>query len=117
MGKTTRRANRLYIFFMILMADMKWPSYLSGLYSYLLSFTKRTQPLVDVDAAQIQVEEEFNRLWEEGKIDGWTSGPQTNGSGAVEGIWCPACSPLFLLFKPSTHAYRRPKVLCQTNRI
>jgi splicing factor 3A subunit 3 len=78
------------------MADMRWPSYLSGLHSYLLSFTKRTQPLVDVEAAQLQVEGEFDRLWEEGKIEGWTSGPQTDGNGA---IWCPACSSWSLLFK------------------
>lgn len=114
MGKTMRSMNHLHSFH-ALVADTNWPSYLSGLYSYLRSFTKRTQPLIDVDAAQVQVEEEFNRLWEEGKIDGWS--PQTNGGGAVEGIWCPACSPSLLLFKPCTHVHCRPKVLCQTNGI
>lgn len=95
-----RRKYHLFTLYMPLMADAGWRSYLSGLYSYLLSFTKRTQPLVDVDAAQLQVEEEFNRLWEEGKIDGWTNSPQANGSGAVEGIWCPACSPSSFFSKP-----------------
>lgn len=94
-----RRMYHLLICLCALDADIRPPSYLSGLYSYLLSFTKRTQPLIDVDAAQLHVEEEFNRLWEEGKMDGWMNGPKTNGGG-VEGIWCPACSPLSLLSEP-----------------
>jgi splicing factor 3A subunit 3 len=59
------------------------------LYNYLLSFSKRTQPLVDVDALQHQAEEEFDALWEAGNVEGWESAPKSNAIG--EGIWCPAC--------------------------
>jgi splicing factor 3A subunit 3 len=74
--------------------------YLSGLYTYLVSFSKRTQPLVDVDILQQQAEEEFDKLWEEGEVSGWELAAKTNG--AVEGIWCPACtSPFRPLFRRS----------------
>jgi splicing factor 3A subunit 3 len=63
--------------------------YLVGLYNYLLSFSNRTQPLVDVDTLQHQAEEEFDTLWEEGKVTGWESTSKANVAG--EGIWCPAC--------------------------
>lgn len=64
-------------------------SYLNGLYTYLLSFSKRTQPLVDVDALEEQADEEFGVLWDAGQIVGWESVSKQNG--ANEGIWCPAC--------------------------
>ncbi|CAG7848852.1 Splicing factor 3A subunit 3 AltName: Full=Protein noisette [Serendipita indica DSM 11827] len=66
-----------------------YENYLSGLYTYLLSFSKRTQPLVDVESLQRRSEEEFASLWEEGKVPGWESKPQAQ---STEGeIWCAAC--------------------------
>ncbi|KIM29435.1 hypothetical protein M408DRAFT_328707 [Serendipita vermifera MAFF 305830] len=67
----------------------EYESYLSGLYTYLLSFSKRTQPLVDVDSLQQRAEEEFDILWDEGKVEGWESASKQNG--ANEGVWCQAC--------------------------
>jgi len=60
-----------------------------GLYNYLLSFSKRTQPLVDIDALQLKAEEEFETLWEGGEVVGWELDTKENGAG--EGIWCTAC--------------------------
>ena len=95
-----------------------WPdfsgSYLNGLYNYLLSFSKRTQPLVDVDALQQQADDEFDLLWDAGQIVGWDSAPKNNG--VSEGIWCPACEyddqHIHL-----THFYFRPAALRKTNRL
>jgi splicing factor 3A subunit 3 len=69
-------------------------SYLRSLYTYILSFVKRTQPLVDIDAQQQAAEEEFEKNWAEKEIAGWEDvnidKPQSNGSET--GIWCPACA-------------------------
>ncbi|PFH51384.1 hypothetical protein AMATHDRAFT_142586 [Amanita thiersii Skay4041] len=71
----------------------EFEAYLKGLYEYLLSFVKRTQPLVDVDAQERVAAEEFEKKWETKEIAGWeeisTSKHQTNGAEA--GIWCSAC--------------------------
>ncbi|KAG6842012.1 hypothetical protein C0991_003538 [Blastosporella zonata] len=68
-------------------------TYIQNLHTYLLSFAKRTQPLVDVQTQQQEVEVEFNRTWETQEISGWEeSKPQAsaNGTGSV-GIWCAPC--------------------------
>lgn len=68
-------------------------SYIKNLHTYLLSFAKRTQPLVDVQSQQEAADEEFNRKWEAEEIPGWeerTSKAPTNGNGAA-GIWCAHC--------------------------
>jgi splicing factor 3A subunit 3 len=70
--------------------------YLAGLYNYLLSFSKRTQPLTDINALQKKAEEEFDQLWEEGKVLGWEV---TKSTGPIEGIWCPACTLFTLLVR------------------
>jgi len=68
--------------------------YIKTLHSYLLSFAKRTQPLVDVDAQHQKAEAEFNEKWDAGGIPGWeestNSKTQTN-SNSTTGIWCSAC--------------------------
>ena len=64
-------------------------SYLQSLHSYLLSFTKRTQPLVDVNDQQEQALTEFEKLWEQGQLSGWEDATGANEGG--EGIWCAAC--------------------------
>jgi splicing factor 3A subunit 3 len=68
--------------------------YIKNLHTYLLSFVKRMQPLVDVETRQREAEVAFNSQWEAGEIEGWEeSNPAkalANGNGAV-GIWCSAC--------------------------
>jgi len=68
-----------------------YESYIKTLYTYLLSFAKRTQPLVDVDSQHQKAEAEFNQKWDAGEIEGWEeSNTHTNGNGTT-GIWCSAC--------------------------
>jgi splicing factor 3A subunit 3 len=53
----------------------------------------------EVESAMKPVEEEFEKDWTDGKVDGWQkqangADPKSNGS-LGEGIWCAACkSPL-----------------------
>ena len=58
-----------------------------------MSFTRRAQPLVDVESQQKQAEAEFSSKWDAGEISGWeeerSNKPAENGKG--EGIWCAAC--------------------------
>lgn len=69
--------------------------YIKALHAYLLSFVKRTQPLVDVESQQQRAEAEFNEKWEAGEVDGWEESSsdktQLNGNGSA-GIWCSACT-------------------------
>jgi len=71
-----------------------YESYIKNLHTYLLSFAKRTQPLVDIETQQREAEVTFNSQWEGGEIKGWEgSNPAktlANENGTV-GIWCPAC--------------------------
>ncbi|KAL0949309.1 hypothetical protein HGRIS_009385 [Hohenbuehelia grisea] len=71
-----------------------YETYIRNLHSYLLSFVKRTQPLVDVDTQQRESESEFNTKWEAAEIDGWAekkaSDAPANGAESA-GIWCSAC--------------------------
>uniref|UniRef100_A0A8H7Y0P1 U1-type domain-containing protein n=1 Tax=Psilocybe cubensis TaxID=181762 RepID=A0A8H7Y0P1_PSICU len=69
-------------------------TYIKNLHSYLLSFTKRTQPLVDIDTRQRDAASEFDQKWEEHEIPGWEVASEskslTNGNENT-GIWCSAC--------------------------
>ncbi|KAG6821535.1 hypothetical protein H0H93_000044 [Arthromyces matolae] len=70
-----------------------YETYIQNLYTYLLSFSKRTQPLRDLETQQHEVETEFNRQWEGQEISGWEESkpqPSVNGNGST-GIWCAAC--------------------------
>ncbi|RDB20114.1 Pre-mRNA-splicing factor sap61 [Hypsizygus marmoreus] len=70
-----------------------YETYIQNLHSYLLSFTKRTQPLVDIVTQQQEAEVEFNKKWEAGEISDWEESKpkaQANGNGST-GIWCAAC--------------------------
>ena len=76
-------------------ADEPWsPSYIRALHAYLVSFTKRSQPLVDVETQQREAEEQFDKIWEAGVPEEWQDARQAkapateNGEG---GIWCAAC--------------------------
>jgi len=71
-----------------------YESYIKNLHTYLLSFTKRTQPLADVETGQQEAEAEFYTKWEGGEIVDWeeSSGKtQAVSNGAAGGIWCSAC--------------------------
>ncbi|TDL29682.1 hypothetical protein BD410DRAFT_811243 [Rickenella mellea] len=72
-------------------------TYITALCTYLLSFLKRTQPLVNIAEQQSQAEVEFDSLWAEGKIEGWEEmrkeQPKTSSEG--EGVWCSSCQKLY----------------------
>jgi len=71
--------------------------YIQNLHTYLLSFAKRTQPLVDIHTQQQEAEAEFNKKWEAEEITGWEESKpqgQVNGTSAA-GIWCAACQKLY----------------------
>ncbi|KAF8646360.1 hypothetical protein AX16_007226 [Volvariella volvacea WC 439] len=68
-----------------------YESYIKNLYQYLLSFTKRSQPLLDVDTQQKEAETQFEQKWEAQELPGWEEqkdDAQANDNG---GIWCAAC--------------------------
>lgn len=72
------------------------PRYIKNLHTYLLSFAKKTMPLVDIESQQREAAEEFEKKWEDGEIKGWEeNAPKVpaNGQGS-EGIWCGACKYL-----------------------
>ncbi|KAF8897746.1 hypothetical protein BD779DRAFT_1432102 [Infundibulicybe gibba] len=71
-----------------------YQTYITNLHGYLLSFAKRTRPLVDIDSQQKEADEEFNQKWEAQEISGWdeiaSKSKATNGDAEL-GIWCSAC--------------------------
>jgi splicing factor 3A subunit 3 len=89
-------------------------SYIKALHNYLLEFTKRTQPLVDVDAHQKAAESDFDSKWAEGAVPGWedvasSAAPVANGG---TGIWCSACmSSRALQDSSADFEHRREDVL------
>ncbi|GLB34013.1 putative splicing factor SF3a60 binding domain containing protein [Lyophyllum shimeji] len=74
-----------------------YETYIQNLHAYLLSFAKRTQPLVDIDTQQLEAEAEFNRKWQADEITGWEeTKPQAPANGTSStGIWCAACQKLY----------------------
>ncbi|KAF8204787.1 RNA splicing factor PRP9 [Pholiota molesta] len=73
-------------------------TYIKNLHSYLLSFTKKTQPLEDVETRQHNAAMEFDTKWDANEISGWEdlaeAKNQANGS-ENGGIWCNACQKLY----------------------
>ncbi|KAJ6598839.1 hypothetical protein DFH09DRAFT_16394 [Mycena vulgaris] len=67
--------------------------YIKTLHAYLLSFAKRTMPLVDVDSQQREAAADFETKWEDGEIKGWEENvPKAPANGKESGgIWCSAC--------------------------
>ncbi|KAG6916703.1 hypothetical protein DXG01_005652 [Tephrocybe rancida] len=70
-----------------------YETYIQNLHAYLLSFAKRTQPLVDIQTEQQEVEIEFHKHWDAQNLPGWEeSKPQTAANGnSSTGIWCAPC--------------------------
>ncbi|KAK7060445.1 Pre-mRNA-splicing factor sap61 [Paramarasmius palmivorus] len=67
-------------------------TYIRGLHAYLLSFVKRTQPLLDVETLQNEAKVEFEKQWEAGEFKDWEDGSDKKSQGdSSAGIWCSAC--------------------------
>ncbi|KAL4241961.1 RNA Processing and DNA Damage Response Regulator [Abortiporus biennis] len=70
--------------------------YIKALHTYLLSFMKRAQPLVDVESQQKEAENEFEKQWENDDMDDWVEAKQAKATeNGGEGIWCAACQKLY----------------------
>ncbi|KAI9056528.1 RNA splicing factor PRP9 [Trametes sanguinea] len=72
--------------------------YIRALHAYLMSFMKRTQPLVDIEGQQREAEQEFNKYWESAESEEWEdprqAKAQENGNSEA-GIWCAACQKMY----------------------
>lgn len=77
----------------LLGADHWCYSYINNLHTYLFSFAKRTQPLVDLEKQQLDADNEFSEKWEAEEIPGWEeTSVKSQANGSTEGgIWCSAC--------------------------
>lgn len=67
------------------------------MHDYLLSFLKRTQPLIDIDSKHREYEAEFLKKWEAGDFDAeWEDqgNKRVPSSEEAGGIWCSACELL-----------------------
>ncbi|KAI0650581.1 RNA splicing factor PRP9 [Trametes meyenii] len=71
--------------------------YIRALHTYLTSFMKRSQPLVDVESQQREAEEQFAKYWESGDTEEWEQSQQPKAleNGNSEGIWCAACQKMY----------------------
>ncbi|KAF9478160.1 hypothetical protein BDN70DRAFT_880316 [Pholiota conissans] len=71
-----------------------YETYIKNLHGYLLSFTKKTQPLEDIDTRQKNAAIEFDNKWDANEIRGWEDVIESkNLENGTEngGIWCSAC--------------------------
>ncbi|THV08334.1 hypothetical protein K435DRAFT_958918 [Dendrothele bispora CBS 962.96] len=71
-----------------------YETYIKNLHTYLLSFSKRTQPLVDIDTEQAEAQREFQKQWDAGELSDWEDDSAKNVTGVSangSGIWCAAC--------------------------
>ncbi|ESK94462.1 rna splicing factor prp9 [Moniliophthora roreri MCA 2997] len=67
-------------------------TYIRGLHTYLLSFIKKTQPLLDVGTLQNEARVEFEKRWDAGELKEWEDGSDKKAQNdAPSGIWCSAC--------------------------
>ncbi|CAL1701188.1 unnamed protein product [Somion occarium] len=69
--------------------------YITALHAYLMSFTRRAQPLVDVESQQREAETIFSKQWEAGEIEGWNDIKQEKPTENGESIWCAACQKAY----------------------
>ena len=97
--------------------NMSAHSYLESLHGYLLSFTKRTRPLSDVDKEILAAEVEFNSNWEAGAVTDWQKAGSAGGQ-AESGIWCDACKQNLLpRLTVLTCDTSRPKDVLEADRV
>ena len=90
--------------------------YILALQTYLTSFMRRTQPLVDVDSKQTAVIEEFNKKWEAGELEGWADVNQkAQVDGSREGIWCAACKHSIIRYAHSLPVFKAKS--CTQNKL
>ncbi|KAF2455704.1 hypothetical protein BDY21DRAFT_289369 [Lineolata rhizophorae] len=78
----------------------KYFTYVTSLSEYLESFLRRSRPLEDVDKMIAEFEAEFETMWNEHKVPGWTSDePSKAKKGGVsepqESVYCEACDKYF----------------------
>ncbi|KAI6130346.1 hypothetical protein EDD16DRAFT_1689698 [Pisolithus croceorrhizus] len=73
----------------------EYESYIHTLHDYLLSFMKKTQPLIDVDSKLQEQESEFQKKWEAGEFtedwDNHLPAKRTVDAAENGNIWCSAC--------------------------
>ncbi|RPD67005.1 RNA splicing factor PRP9 [Lentinus tigrinus ALCF2SS1-7] len=70
--------------------------YIRALHAYLVSFMKRSQPLVDVESQQREAEVQFEKYWESEGAEEWQDVKQTKAPENGEaGIWCAACQKMY----------------------
>ena len=95
-------------------------SYIRNLHDYLLSFLKRTQPLVDIDSKHQEDEAEFQKKWEAGEFDAdWEDQSSKRvPSQEAGGVWCSACELLIRWRYAYIHSIdHRSKKLLQANGV
>ncbi|KAJ7590658.1 RNA splicing factor PRP9 [Mycena floridula] len=68
-----------------------YETYIKNLHSYVLSFTKRAQPLEDHQSRQREAELDFEKRWDAGEISGWEDNTAAKANLEGAGIWCSAC--------------------------
>mmetsp|Transcript_16996 Transcript_16996/g.25512 ORF Transcript_16996/g.25512 Transcript_16996/m.25512 type:complete len:298 (+) Transcript_16996:112-1005(+) len=52
-------------------ASREYQTYVQDLYNYIYSFFQKRHPLADASDFKRQIDEEFEKLWKEKKLDGW----------------------------------------------
>ncbi|KZV77152.1 RNA splicing factor PRP9 [Peniophora sp. CONT] len=72
-----------------------YEAYIRGLQTYLLSFMRRTQPLINVDAQQSDADAEFTRKWDADELPEWLEEKKDVAQGSGEGVWCVACQKMY----------------------
>jgi len=73
-----------------------YETYIGALHTYLTSFIRRTQPLLDINSKQTATVEEFDLKWDAGELEGWIEeSHKAPPDGSGEGIWCTACQKLY----------------------
>ncbi|ETW05999.1 hypothetical protein H310_03618 [Aphanomyces invadans] len=72
------------------LGDQRYETYLKDLVAYLLSFYRRTQPLVDVDDVMQETKVTFDKDWAARRVRGWEIDPNEDDS-----TFCRACQKQF----------------------
>lgn len=74
----------------------EYMSYLKNLLDYLVSFYRRTQPLVDLDDVFQEASVNFEKQWKDGKIAGWNAPENNNQIEATQSnLYCAPCEKQF----------------------